>query len=107
AAEKLRGKRTSPDIALFGSPLSGEIYLQALKKGVLRQFVEVGAVIVNPGLDSHALSLFGVTPEQTVATTAIEAQYSSFSRDADRYIVSPVTAAAAALSGRIVDPRGV
>lgn len=107
AAEKLRGKQVHENIALFVSPVSRHVYLQALKKGIIRQFIESGAVVLNFGIDSNSLPLFGVAQESIVATTSIEARYSILSRQADRYIVSPATAAAVALSGQIIDHRGL
>ncbi|HSH00397.1 MAG TPA: aconitase family protein [candidate division Zixibacteria bacterium] len=107
AAEILRGSKISEGLSLFISPLSQDIYLQALKKGYIRQFVEAGAIICRPGIDSAELGSLGVSPDATVVTAAVETGFIDRAFAADRFLTSAAATAAAAVTGRLVDPRGV
>ncbi len=106
AAEALHGKKVADEVRLLVSPTSREVYLRSLKRGILRQLIEAGAVILNPGVDSTSLGLFGISPAAKVATTSVEPLFSSAENTADRYVVSPLTAAISAVNGHLLDPRG-
>jgi 3-isopropylmalate/(R)-2-methylmalate dehydratase large subunit len=107
AAEVLRGNTVAESTLLLVSPRCPDVYLQALKKGLLRQFIEAGAIVVQPGLDLSALYPLGVPADMPIATTQIEADSLIVPPPGDRYIVSPATAAACAVRGALCDPRGV
>lgn len=107
AAEVLRGNTVADSTLLLISPRCPDVYLQALKKGLLRQFIEAGAIVVQPGLDLSALYPLGVPADMAIATTQVEADSLTASPPGDRFIVSPATAAACAVRGALCDPRGV
>ena len=52
AADILKGEKVHRDCKLFICPASRMVYLEALKKGLIRVFVEAGAVVMNPGGDA-------------------------------------------------------
>ncbi|MCH9031723.1 MAG: hypothetical protein IIB00_05630 [candidate division Zixibacteria bacterium] len=106
AAQIIRGKEIAGGVRLFVSPISRDAYLQGLRKGLLRKFVEAGAIVLNPGLDSTILGRFGIGPSATVVTTTIEPDFHLNASSASKYIMSPGAAAATALRGMITDPRG-
>ena len=49
AAEILKGKQVHADCRLLVYPSSRSVYLEALKKGLIRVLVEAGAVVMYPG----------------------------------------------------------
>ena len=103
AADILKGKRVNPDVRVFVHPVSRAVYMETLKKGLLRVFIEAGAVILNPG----GLGDGGVphaAPEERCLTTRFETTFDN--TDGDVYQVSPATAAASALTGQITNPAG-
>ncbi len=106
AAEALHGKRVAEQVRLLVSPISQSVYLRCLKRGILRQLLESGAVILNPGVDSQSLSAFGISPIAKVVTASVEPLFSTNECSTDRYVVSPLTAAVSAASGHLLDPRG-
>jgi homoaconitase/3-isopropylmalate dehydratase large subunit len=101
-ADILKGKRINPEVCLIMQPASRAIYLEALKKGLIRVFIEAGAVIVNPGSPLIGGRLPLLAGEEKGLTTCFD---SAFDTDGgDIYQVSPATAAASALAGRITNP---
>jgi len=100
ATDILKGNTVHPDCRLFIYPASRSVYLEALKKGLIRVFVESGAMVMNPGSEigmAHDSTLF--SDSETILTNSIE----PMSGD-DVYYCSPATAAASALNSVVTDP---
>lgn len=104
ATEILKGSSIAPDVRLIIQPASRQVYLEALKKGLIRVFVEAGAVVVGPGgpfqngcYSMPATGEVGLTTHHDLKT---------YSPDCTIYQVSPATAAASALTGQITNPTG-
>lgn len=106
ASDALRGKRVADNVRLLVSPISRNVYLRCLKRGILRQFLEAGAVILNPGLDSDALGHLGIHSTARIATASVEPLFSTSLYSVDRYVVSPLTVAVSSVNGHLLDPRG-
>jgi len=107
AAEILRGKKVAPGTRLLVFPASMEVYLGALREGLIEAFVEAGGVIMNPGcgpcLGAHEGAL---APGEVCLSTANRNFKGRMGcRDAEIYLASPATVAASALRGEIADPR--
>jgi homoaconitase/3-isopropylmalate dehydratase large subunit len=109
-ADILKGKKISRDCRLLVIPGSRTVYLDALKKGLIRAYVEAGAIIMNPGFqaDMDAIAQSMAASEKCLTTIG---SLNSTGNDTanglagrDIYICSPATAAASALSGSITDP---
>ncbi len=101
AADIMKGKSVHPDVRMIIIPSSKLVYLEALKKGLIRAFIEAGAVVLNPVCTSNS-SINLIAPGERCLTTG---GYScSESAESDTFIVSPATAAASALRGVITDP---
>jgi len=107
AAAILKGKKIHPGVRALVLPASREIYLEAMRKGLLEILSEAGCVILNPGcgpcLGAHQGLL--AAGEVVVSTSNRNFRGRMGSRDSEIYLVSPATAAASALEGRITDPR--
>lgn len=106
AAEILKGRHLSPDCQLMVYPGSRSVYLEALKKGLIRVLVEAGATILFPGshnaLDCGCQLL--AKSERALVTSNYNLIGSLDSKESDIYISSPATAAASAVNGKLTDP---
>ena len=108
AARILKGKKVAKDVRMLVFPASGRIYTQALLKGLIGDFVQAGAVVMNPGcgpcLGIHEGALGD--GETALSTTNRNFKGRMGNPTADVYLCSPAVAAASALTGVITDPRG-
>ena len=107
AAEILQNKKIKKNVRALVIPASQEIYLRAMKEGLLEIFVKAGALVCNPNCGPCYGGHLGLM-------AAGEACVSSSNRNfigrmgspkADIYLASPATVAASAITGRITDPR--
>ncbi|MBN1631540.1 MAG: 3-isopropylmalate dehydratase large subunit [Thermoleophilia bacterium] len=107
AAAVLRGKRVAKGTRMLVFPASWRIYKEALKRGVISDLVEAGAVVMNPGcgccLGVHQGALGD--GEVALATTNRNFKGRMGNPNASVYLASPLTAAVSALRGEITDPR--
>ena len=49
AAKILKGKKVHPNVRLLILPASRQIYLDALKEGLIKTFIEAGGTVLPPG----------------------------------------------------------
>ena len=109
AARVLEGKKVDRGVRLIVIPASQKVYRQALREGILKVFVESGAVVANPNCGPCLGGHMGLLAP---GETCISSSNRNFvgrmgSPSAKIYLASPVTVAASALAGEIVDPREV
>jgi 3-isopropylmalate/(R)-2-methylmalate dehydratase large subunit len=109
AAGILRGKTVARGTRMLVFPASWKIYKEAMRRGLLMDLADAGAVIMNPGcgccLGVHQGALGD--GEAAIATTNRNFKGRMGNPKADVYLASPATAAASALAGEITDPRKV
>ncbi len=109
AARILKGKKVAKDVRMLVFPASGRIYAQALLKGYVGDFVQAGAVVMNPGcgpcLGVHEGALGD--GETALSTTNRNFKGRMGNPASEVYLCSPAVAAASALTGTITDPRTV
>jgi len=105
-AEILKRKRTNPDVSFVLAPGSRQVLNMLAVNGVLAEFIKAGARI------QECTCGFCVGNGQSPASGAISLRTSnrnfkgrSGTLDAEIYLVSPETAAAAVITGKITDPR--
>lgn len=104
AARYLRGRTIAPGVSGFVSPGSTRIKQQAEAEGLDKVFLEAGFE-----WRASACSMCGgaetAPPGTRVATTSNRNFEHRQGREVRSHIVSPATAAASAVAGRIADPR--
>jgi 3-isopropylmalate/(R)-2-methylmalate dehydratase large subunit len=100
AADILKGNKVHRDCRLFICPASRMVYLEALKKGLIRVFVESGAVVMNPGGELQLANDESLLSRNlpTLSTTI------NYLKGKEIYYCSPATAAASAINAVITDP---
>lgn len=107
-AAKIIGNNKIPKgLKFLISPASKEIYLKALDKGIIKQLINAGAVIMHPNCSNCTAMHLGflATGERSVSTANRNFRGRIGSYDSEIYLASPATAAASALKGVITDPR--
>lgn len=107
AAAILKGRKVNPRTRLIVIPASREIYLAAMERGYLKDLVEAGAVIANPGCGPCLGAHMGVLAPGEVCVTASNRNFAGRmgSPQAELYLASPATVAATAIEGMLADPR--
>jgi homoaconitate hydratase family protein len=107
AARILKGRKIHPGVRALILPASREVYLEAVKRGLIEIFLEANCVMVNPGcgpcLGAHEGLL--APGEVVVGTSNRNFKGRMGGRDSEIYLASPATVAASALEGKIADPR--
>jgi 3-isopropylmalate/(R)-2-methylmalate dehydratase large subunit len=107
AAGILRGRKVARGTRMLIFPASGKIYAQALRKGLIADFMAAGAVVMNPGcgpcLGVHEGALGD--NETALSTTNRNFKGRMGNSSASVYLCSPAVAAASAIDGVITDPR--
>ncbi len=107
AAEVLRGRSVAPGVVLQIAPASRAALRKAVEDGTVAALMDAGAHVLStgcgacPGLGSGVLA----PGEVCISTTSRNARGRMGSPDAEVYLASPYAVAAAAVAGRIVDPR--
>ncbi len=107
AAAILRGRKVHPDTRLLVTPASQRVYLEATRAGYTETLLAAGAAITASGCGACPGGHNGVVAadEVCLSTTNRNFRGRMGSQDAQVYLGSPATVAAAAVAGRIVDPR--
>ncbi len=107
AAEVLRGRRVASGTRLLVAPASLRVTQAAAADGTLATLTEAGAIMMPSGCGACAGYGPGVLAEGEVciSSTARNFQGRMGHPGSQVYLGSPYTVAAAAVAGRIVDPR--
>jgi 3-isopropylmalate/(R)-2-methylmalate dehydratase large subunit len=109
AARILKGRKVAEGTRMLVFPASWRIYHQAMDRGYLKDLMEAGAVVCNPGcgpcLGVHQGALGD--NETALATTNRNFKGRMGNPTAEVYLCSSAVAAASAITGVISDPREV
>ena len=107
AAAVLKGNKIHKDVRLLVYPASWNIFRGALKRGYISTLAEAGATIMNPGCGPCLGAHGGVLSagERCISTTNRNFKGRMGSAEAEVYLASPASVAAAAIAGEIVDFR--
>jgi homoaconitate hydratase family protein len=106
AATIIKGRTISPQVRLYIGPASRRVYVDALAQGQIQTLAEAGAVILPPGCGPcHGYTANLADGERCLATSNRNFKGRMGNPKAEIYLGSPAAAAAAAVEGRITDPR--
>jgi 3-isopropylmalate/(R)-2-methylmalate dehydratase large subunit len=106
AAEVLRGRKLHAKVRVTVTPSSAEVARDAEREGLLTLFREVGAVVTDPGCGSCIGNGPGIPLDgETTASTTNRNFDRRMGAPGPVYLVSPAVAAAAAVTGKLADPR--
>jgi 3-isopropylmalate/(R)-2-methylmalate dehydratase large subunit len=106
AARVLDGKRVHPDLRCIIVPGTQQVYLDALREGLIEAFVEAGCVVSTPTCGPCLGGHMGVLAagERAVSTTNRNFRGRMGHPESEVYLAGPAVAAASAIAGRITHP---
>ena len=102
-AELLKGRKVHPLVRFLVVPASQTVYQQALKEGLLKIFMEAGAIVMNPNCSVCWGSCQGVIGEgeTLISTGTRNFKGRAGHRDSFVYLASAATVTASAIKGEI------
>ncbi len=109
AAEIMKGKKCADGVRVIVIPATQQIYLDAMEQGLLKIFIESGAVVSTPTCGPCLGGYMGILAkgERAVATTNRNFVGRMGHPESEVYLASPAVAAASALTGKISSPEEV
>jgi 3-isopropylmalate/(R)-2-methylmalate dehydratase large subunit len=109
AARILKGRKRAEHTRLVVVPASRDVYLAAMKLGLLDVFVRAGGIIMGPGCGPCVGVHQGVLGDGEVCLSTANRNFRGRMGNPEGmvYLASPATAAYSAIKGRISDPREV
>ena len=109
AAEIMKGKKVAKGVRVIVIPGTQKIYLDAIEEGLVRTFIEAGAVVSTPTCGPCLGGHMGVLAEgeRCVSTTNRNFVGRMGHVESEVYLASPAVAAASAITGKISAPEEV
>lgn len=109
AAEIMKGRQCAKNVRVIIIPATQQIYLDAMEEGLLKIFIESGAVVSTPTCGPCLGGHMGILAkgERAVATTNRNFVGRMGHVDSEIYLASPATAAASAITGKITSPWNI
>lgn len=107
AASILKGKKIAQDVRCIVIPATQEIYLQALREGLIEDFIHAGCAVSTPTCGPCLGGHMGVMAAGERAVTTTNRNFVGRMGDIKSEVIlaSPAVAAASALAGCVADPR--
>lgn len=109
AAKILEGRQINRRVRTIIFPATQKIYLMAMEEGLLKIFIEAGAVVSTPTCGPCLGGHMGIlaSGERAVATTNRNFVGRMGHPESEVYLASPAIAAATAVMGKIANPEDV
>lgn len=109
AAKILEGKKVTKGIRVIVIPATQQIYLDAMTEGLIRTFIEAGAIVSTPTCGPCLGGYMGVLAEgeRCISTTNRNFVGRMGHVESEVYLASPAVAAASAITGKISGPDEV
>ncbi len=107
AAEILKGRKVKDGVRAIIIPATNQIYLQAIEEGLIKIFIDAGAVVSTPTCGPCLGGHMGILAagERCVSTTNRNFVGRMGHTSSEVYLASPYVAAASAVSGRLSSPE--
>ena len=109
AARVLEGRKVKKGLRVIIIPATQKIYLQAMEEGLIKTFIEAGAIVSTPTCGPCLGGYMGILAagERCVSTTNRNFVGRMGHIDSEIYLASPAVAAASAITGKISSPYGL
>lgn len=109
AASVLKGKKVHPEVRAIIIPATPQIYLEAVKRGIIEIFIQAGCVIGPPTCGPCLGGHMGILAkgEKAVATTNRNFIGRMGHPKSEIYLANPAVAAASAIKGKIAHPDSI
>ncbi len=109
AAGLLKGRKVDPGVRLIVIPGTQQIYLRAVREGLVETFIEAGAVVSTPTCGPCLGGHMGILAdgERALATTNRNFTGRMGHPGSEVYLSNPAVAAASSITGRISSPEEV
>ncbi len=106
AAGILEDAKVHDDVRLIIVPASKNIYLDALKEGIIEIFLDAGAIVCNPGCGPCLGAHMGVIGQGEVCISTTNRNFVGRMGDPDSevYLANPAVVAASSIAGEIKEP---
>lgn len=107
-AAVLKGKNVHPEVSMTVTPGSKQVFEMMAKDGTLATMIAAGARVLESAC-GPCIGMGQAPPSKGVSVRTFNRNFPgrSGTKDADVYLVSPETAAATALAGRLVNPASL
>lgn len=107
AAKVMKGRKVAKNVRCIVIPATQEIYLQAMREGLLEIFIETGAIVSTPTCGPCLGGYMGILAagERCISTTNRNFVGRMGHVDSEVYLASPAIAAASAITGKISAPE--
>ena len=109
AADVLGNHKIADGVRAIIIPATQQIYLQAIKEGLIQRFIHAGCVVSTPTCGPCLGGYMGILAagEKAVSTTNRNFVGRMGHKESQVYLASPATAAACAVAGKIISPNEV
>lgn len=100
--------KLSPAVRVIVTPSTREVQLACVKSGIVEKFLEAGVVFTNPTCALCTAEHYGVLPNGDVGCSTTNRNFiGKVGKGSQTYLMSPMSAMAAAVNGVITDPRDI
>lgn len=109
AARVLKGRKVASGLRLVVSPGSREVYLYALREGLIDGFIEAGAIVTPPGCGPCVGTHMGIPADGDVVISTANRNFKGRMGNARAsvFLASPSVVAASAIAGAIATSKEV
>ena len=106
AARIIGGRKLAEGVRGILSPATPKVYSQAMAEGIIQQFMEAGFCVTNPTCGACLGMSNGVLAEGEVCASTTNRNFNGrMGKGGMVHLMSPLAAAATAVTGYITDPR--
>jgi 3-isopropylmalate/(R)-2-methylmalate dehydratase large subunit len=106
AAQVLKGRKIAPTVRGILSPATPQIFKEAAAEGLIEIFMDAGFCVTNPTCGACLGMSNGVLAEGEVCASTTNRNFMGrMGKGGMVHLLSPATAAASAIEGKLADPR--